>query len=565
MPDETGGRDADRGRVPIPTHAPGVDAVFLVLRRMRLPLIVLLAIITVSTAGLAAMPGGEYGRLTPFDAFYVISYTATTIGFGELPHPFSLSQRIWITISIYLSVIGWAYAIGTLLSLLQEPGFRAALASQSFARKVRSLREPFVIVAGYGYIGRSIARSLDARGRRVVVVDQSSETVDRLAAHQLVNDVPGLRGDVRDPAVLGTAGLSHPLLEGVIAVTGDELTNLQVVMTCQLLRPEVAVVASATTRLVAREMAAFGPAEIIHPYDEYGQFLLMALNRPHAYRLVTWLMADTGSKRPPLRQELRRGRWVVISDGPFGEEVGADLEQAGLDVTRVRPEDGEQDFGEPAGMVVGTESDTINLALAAQVRRTSPDTFLSVRQQDHENLPLAHAFGPDLVFLPDDLVIQRVMARLITPNFWGFVVHVMGVDDDTADRIDQRIVTRVGTRTPDVRRIRLDQTQAPAVHRWLGTRELRLADLVRDPDDRSRFTAAIAIVLNRDDGHTFLADEQTLLRRDDEVVFLGTTQAFDDQAEYLYDDSTLHYIATGQDEATSPVWRMLTAGRGQRR
>ena len=60
-----------------------------------------------------------------FDAFYFMSYTASTIGFGELPHPFTEAQRLWVTISIYLTVIGWAYAIGSLLALFQEPGVPA--------------------------------------------------------------------------------------------------------------------------------------------------------------------------------------------------------------------------------------------------------------------------------------------------------------------------------------------------------------------------------------------------------------------------------------------------------
>ena len=47
--------------------------------------------------------------------------------FGELPNPFTAAQRLWVTVSIYLTVIGWAYAIGSLLSLLQDRAFRQAL------------------------------------------------------------------------------------------------------------------------------------------------------------------------------------------------------------------------------------------------------------------------------------------------------------------------------------------------------------------------------------------------------------------------------------------------------
>ena len=70
--------------------------------------------------------------MTLFDAFYFMSYTATTIGFGELPWPFTTAQRLWVTFSIYLSVIGWAYAIGSLLTLLQDHAFRHAVALQRY-------------------------------------------------------------------------------------------------------------------------------------------------------------------------------------------------------------------------------------------------------------------------------------------------------------------------------------------------------------------------------------------------------------------------------------------------
>ncbi|MDZ7622702.1 MAG: ion channel [Candidatus Competibacteraceae bacterium] len=68
-----------------------------------------------------------------FHAFYFISYTATTIGFGEIPNAFSESQRMWVTLCIYLSVIGWAYSIGALLALLQDQNFRNAVRLQRFA------------------------------------------------------------------------------------------------------------------------------------------------------------------------------------------------------------------------------------------------------------------------------------------------------------------------------------------------------------------------------------------------------------------------------------------------
>ena len=102
--------DAQRGPAdyPMPRLPAGT---LTVLRRMRVPLIVLILIFAVSVLGLSLIPGqdgaGHPRRMTLFEAFYFMSYTATTIGFGELPHDFTAAQRMWVTVTIFLAVIGW--------------------------------------------------------------------------------------------------------------------------------------------------------------------------------------------------------------------------------------------------------------------------------------------------------------------------------------------------------------------------------------------------------------------------------------------------------------------------
>src|ERR671913_145027 len=151
------GQDADERRIRRATFrvaahsaAEASATIFLILRRMRVPLIVLIVIFSVSVLGLTVIPGQDAeGNPIPmgfFDAFYVMSYTATTIGFGEIPFPFTYNQRMWVTVTIYLTVIGWAYAIGSLLALLQDRAFRQALALQQFRRRVARLREPFLLI-----------------------------------------------------------------------------------------------------------------------------------------------------------------------------------------------------------------------------------------------------------------------------------------------------------------------------------------------------------------------------------------------------------------------------------
>ena len=113
---------------------------FLILRRMRMPLILLITIMAISVFGLTLMPGvdadGQPRRLNFFEAFYFVSYTATTIGFGEIPYAFSPQQRLWVIVTIYLSVVGWTFTLGKLIGLLSDRNLRQAIAMERFARAV---------------------------------------------------------------------------------------------------------------------------------------------------------------------------------------------------------------------------------------------------------------------------------------------------------------------------------------------------------------------------------------------------------------------------------------------
>ena len=88
--------------------------IWLIIRRMRIPFLVIIITFSISILGLTLIPGvddnGHPYKMTFFDAFYFVSYMASTIGFGEAPYTFSkkiaqltiLSQSTHITFAIIL-------------------------------------------------------------------------------------------------------------------------------------------------------------------------------------------------------------------------------------------------------------------------------------------------------------------------------------------------------------------------------------------------------------------------------------------------------------------------------
>ncbi|WP_233498778.1 TrkA family potassium uptake protein [Blastococcus sp. TF02A-26] len=570
-----------RGRQRVVPRAAESGAVFVVLRRLRAPLITLILVFAISVLGLSLVPGqdaeGNPARMSVFDAFYFMSYTATTIGFGELPNAFTYAQRMWVTGAIYLTVVGWAYAIGAVLTLLQDRAFRRALTRGHVTRKVARLREPFLLMAGYGQTGEMLGEAFDALGRRFTVIDLDESRIDVLELNTSHADVPGLVGDARDLHALVIAGLDHPWCEGVVALTNDDQANLAVAMSAALLRPELPVVARTTSAVVAERMSAFGSPTVINPFDRFGDRLRLALRAPSSYQLTTWLESGPGAALPERREAPAPGRWVVAGYGAFGRHFSGDLRAEGLEVATIDPEplDGEEsptvtgDASDPdvlvaaglvgaVGFVAGTDDDITNMSLVAEARRVAPGVFVAARQNSPASDPLFAAMDVDALLVPTAVVAHEAYAQLSTPLLWRFLRGLLERDDAWAAEVTARLVEQCGHHLDPLWKVRLDETEAPSLGGWLSSGRLRLGDLLRSPVDRERRLAVVPLVLKQGEEHLLAPADDVVLGPGDELLLAGRPAERRALEATLMDDAVPEYLVSGQRVASGWLWRKLS-------
>jgi voltage-gated potassium channel len=572
------GRTAD-------TTAP---TIFLILRRMRAPLIVLISIFAISVLGLTLVPGqdesGRPDRMGFFDAFYFMSYTATTIGYGELPQAFTGAQRLWVMASIYLTVVGWAYAIGSLLTLLQDRAFRQALSLRRFTREVRRLREPFLLIVGYGQTGHLLGQSLDVLGRRMVVIDAAPERVDALDVDAYHADVPGLVADAGNPHTLGNAGLEHPRCEGVLALSDNDDVNLLVAMTAALIRPGLPVIARTVSPAIEHRMRAFGSPTVVNPFDRFGDHIRLALHAPASYQLTSWLMNGPGASLPEPDRPPTTGRWVICGYGRFGKKLTEDLRADGIDVTiielRGNKEAAGEDFivgdaSEPEVMerarlqdavafVAGTHNDTTNLSLIAAARQVNPDLFLAARQNRPANAPLFAAVDVDWLLVPSEMVAREIYAQLSTPLLWRFLQEMPSHGNEWAEELIDRLRGHCGEHLGTVWKLTLNAREAPALRAWLQTGESRLGDLLNDPDDRTRRINAVPLLLFRDGEAVLAPGDDVTLETGDQLLLAGRPSAKRDLLDTMTNRSTSEYVLFGQRVPSGWVAQRLTGRRPHR-
>lgn len=561
---------------------------YLVLRRMRLPLITIVLVYSLCAGVLAVIPGVDAaGNPTPgmglFHAFYVISYTGASIGFGEIPVAFSAAQRLWMTVCIYLSVVGWSYAIVTVLALAQDPGFQTALGASRFTNRLRGMREPFYIVAGCGDTGTLVCHGLDRLGYKFVVVESDPGRLEELRVEEFRFDPPMANQDASQPTVLMAAGLLKPNCRGVMALAVDDETNMSIAVTVSLLRPDVPVLARIRDPEMDTNHGVFQRDFVINPFERFAEHLASAVVAPQRFRAREILTGLPGRPLPEVHHP-PTGHWIMCGYGRFGHAITSQLRAAGLsvsvvDVSHFGIEDVDvkgrgtepgvlmaAGLKDAAGIVAGHRDDRRNLAIAVHARELKPDIFIVTRQNQSSSTPLFEAFEGDLSMEPARLVAEEFLAVITTPLMARYLEYLRGVTEPDCGVLADKLSALRPGHIPETWSVVMDAAGAPAVHRQLAEgHTVTVGHLCADPRTSGERLWLMPLVHARG-SETLIHPSRTFtLAEGDEVLFAGSAEAHRRQLLALVNDSVLTYIRTGEDTTNGGLlWQWLTRRRAGR-
>lgn len=553
---------------------------FMILRRLRRPLILIIVSFAIATLGLTLMPGvddqGNAWHMSIFQAFYVISYTATTIGFGEVPFPYSQAQRLWMTFSIYFTVIPWVYAVGKIITLLQDASLRHTVNAERFARSVRQLQEPFFILCSYGQSASVLANILDEKNMRVVVIEQQQERLNELELTDTKNAILSLCADAKLPENLIRAGIENPFCSGVVTLTDNDEVNLAVAVSVKLMQPNLRVLARAERGDIAANMASFGTDHIINPYALFGDQLAMRVHALGTYILHQWLTGVPGDTLPP-PENPPRGNWIVCGYGRFGKSVVENLEREHLTTTIIEAMPDltecekcvvgsgteahtlvEAGIHEACGIVAGTDNDVNNLSIVMTAKELNPNLFLIIRKNNRHNSALFKKFGADITMQPTDIIAHECLAHMLAPLLAEFLALVRNQNNQWANSLISQLVDVVGENVPETWTVNIDSNSAEAVSEYIHSGMIvKLNDIIRDPSNRQKELKLVPLLLVRNGNSILVPEKDSVILIGDRILFCGTYEAKNALPLSLNHNKTFNYIMNGLEVPDSMVWRWL--------
>ncbi len=560
---------------------------YIILRFMRRPILVVVSVYAISMAGWVMIPGGD--PLNPgeplsfFHAFYFLTYTATTTGFGEIPYAFTEAQRVWSMISLYAGVVAWLYAVGAIIRLVQNPHFRREIAEARFARNVARLREPFVILCGFGNTGSLLTRGLSDNGITAVILDNDEDRIIALYLRDYRVAMYALQADARIPDHLIEAGLMMPNCKAVVALTGDEDLNVKISVTARLLNPDARVITQSTHEVYDETLETLGgDVHIIDPFQTYARYLGGTIHNPLIHMLNEWLIGAPGANLA-MYPDVPRGTWIVCGFGRMGRCIDESLTALGISTVVIDPdinpgEAARRDdriagrasqaallqagIKEAAGIVVGTNSDPANLSVVLNARALNPGIFVLVRQNRHRNQMLFSAAEADLIMQPSLVSARRILFQLIAPLLRTFFEHLREHPLDARDvflrNVVEQLHDRVGGSNPRLWTIALREETAPALMaRFREGSIITLGEIIRDPTDRGRHLPCVPMVIRSDRRVIIMPALSHVLEAGDQILFCGRREAYHLLDATLHDEYTLGYLISGVDEPRGYVMKWV--------
>lgn len=556
---------------------------FLILRKMRAPLLLLSSVYAIATFGLTVIPGvddqGNVWHMDFFHAFYFVTFMGTTIGFGEIPYPFSDAQRMWVLVFVYVTVATWIYTISTLINLLQNETLKRAIREYQFSRQVAQLRDPFYLICDYGDTGSKLTESLLRTLTPTIVIDIKQDRLDALTLADYPIDVPGICADAADPESLLLAGVSHPMCASVVALTNDNSVNLHIAITSKVLNPELEVICRADSHEVEANLASFGTDYIVDPFDTFAALLGLAIRSPYQFMLNRWFHNGEDDALSELIK-VPKGSWILCGFGRFGQAVYQELVNCGLEVQVIEPNPqvGTQPkgtirgFGTEAvtlleagvnsavGIIAGADDDSNNLSIIVTARELNPDLFVIARQTKQYNKALFAASHADLIMTPSDVLVSRIRSILTNPLVDDFLSLARAHDDLWARSLADQLKNIRKNRLADVWAVTLEPESARAVVDKISSgEEVLLQHLLTDHTKREKRLVAIALLCVSRQGAFCMPDLGTPCNVGDRILFAGEARTRSQMKWNLQNEVALTYVMTGRTEPQTTLGRWFAA------
>jgi voltage-gated potassium channel len=246
-----------------------------IIGRLRLSLVALGLVTVGGTLGYHLM------GYTALEALYQTVITISTVGFREV-RPLSPFGQVFTIVLILVGVGTALYTFTILLETFIEGSLFDHFGRRRMERHLETVNG-HVIICGWGRVGRSLARQLEASELEVVVIDTD---VDRLETAGPL----WVEGDATSDRVLLEAGIDRA--RALVAATDTDAANLFITLSARNLNSELFIVTRARVEESEAKLKQAGASRVVNPQSIGGARMAAFVEQPHVMDFFDVVMHD---------------------------------------------------------------------------------------------------------------------------------------------------------------------------------------------------------------------------------------------------------------------------------
>ncbi len=225
--------------------------------------------------------GGRIKNL--FDAFYFSIVTVATVGYGDIS-PQTTGGRL-VTMALILSGIGvLSFFVSIIVSAFNE--------KMNDLRKNRTYAElsryhSFIIICGFGRVGRHIASQLHKDKLHFVIIDTDEHAVvsARQQGYLVIHD------DASNNQVLLNAGINHGAT-AVLCTTGNDVINVYITLSSRHLNPTIRIISRVNHQNNVKKLYQAGATNVIQPFEIAAMVVAEYIGQPVAFEAILGILRE---------------------------------------------------------------------------------------------------------------------------------------------------------------------------------------------------------------------------------------------------------------------------------
>jgi voltage-gated potassium channel len=263
----------------------------------------------------------------PLEAFYRSTVTVSLTGIDSKPE--GTGGELVTILLILAGMAIYGYLATVLVELIANGVLTGAMSERRRRRMIDAISDHYII-CGFGRVGRQVAGEFRDAGVPYVVLDFNPVVLE-IARGQRVAYVEGSGTKDED---LEAAGLERA--RGLVACSDSDVDNLYITVSARAVRPELQIVARASTEDAAAKMLRAGADRVVQPYSAAGQEMAKLMLKPQVSAFLDIVSRHGG---PDLRFEEIEITRTCVQAGKTIREVRIRHETGAL-VVALRKADG---------------------------------------------------------------------------------------------------------------------------------------------------------------------------------------------------------------------------------